>query len=57
MLATPPERVEVPMTVDPSSKITVPVGTPLVEETVAVNVTVVPRDPDVSDSASRVVVG
>ena len=38
-VATPPESVRVPMLVVPSMKVTVPVGVPDPEVTVAVNVT------------------
>lgn len=53
-VALPPLRVPVPSMSVPSLKVTVPVGVPPVEETVAVKVTAVPKVDGFKDEMSAV---
>ena len=56
-LATPPERVAVPMLVPFTIKVTVPVGVPaVVDLTVAVRITAWPEVDGLTDEVSTVVV-
>jgi len=53
-VATPPDRALVPRVVVPSLKVTVPVGVPAPEDTVAVKTTVCPKVEGFWDEATEV---
>ena len=55
-VATPLANVPVPSVVEPSMKVTVPVGVPLAADTVAVSVSLLPWVIDVAEAFSVVVV-
>ena len=55
-VAIPPDRVPVPIVVEPSLNATVPLGVPAVEDTTAVNVTDWPNVDGFSDDDRVVVV-